>query len=445
MFKLFKRDEQKADALEPDMVPQMRGVEAQKPESYDCYDEGFCADDNKADEVLGLVLKRIYLDHASATPLFESARTAMAPYWVEDFGNASAIHAEGQRAKQALTAARASTARILGVQPSGIVYTSGGTESNNLAIVGYLERLAEGGRAYADMEVITTAIEHPATLETMKRLEARGVVVHTVPVKVDGKVDLVALAGLLSPRTVLMSVAYVNSEIGVVQDCHQIARVLAKAPGREKPLLHLDAAQAPLWLPCDLPRLGADLMSLDGGKFGGPKGVGVVAMRKGVSISSILGGGGQEGGKRPGTEPLPLIIGLTAALEEAQAGYAARATQVAAVRDYGLTKLQAAIPTVMVNGPLGESRVANNIHCSIPGLDSEFAVVSLDVAGIAASTKSACSSAGGGASAVVLTTTGDEIRALSTLRFTLGAETTEADMDRLVMVLADHVHTRPTF
>jgi cysteine desulfurase len=387
--------------------------------------------------------KRIYLDHAAATPMTDVALSAMVPFFQNTFGNAGAIHSEGVAAKTALEDFRTRVARVLGIQASGVVFTSGGTESNNLALVGYVEHLHVAGRAYADMEIITTALEHPATLRTLDGLATKGALVTTVPVTAVGHIDMKALATAVSTKTVLVSVAYVNSEVGTITECRDIRRVLDKA---EKTfgttiLLHIDAAQAPLWLPCDLTRLGADLLSLDAGKCGGPKGAGVLAWRKGVTIAPLLRGGGQEMGIRPGTEPLPLVAGMTVALEEAQAGWPERAGAVMAVRDYFLALVEAMLPTAIINGPSAILRVANNVHISIPGLDAEFAVITLDVHGIASSTKSACSSKGGGASAVVLAMTGDEVRALSTLRFTLGPDTTTEDIDRTVSVLKTHLET----
>jgi len=398
--------------------------------------------------VLSPPSRRIYLDHAAATPMSEVAVTAMGPYWRVDFGNASAIHTEGVRAKRALETARTEVARSLGVQSSGVIFTSGGTESNNLALQGVCRSLVLAGQPYGDQQLFTTAIEHPATLRTSALLREQGVGVVTVPVTILGQVNLTALRALLTKQTVLVSVSYVNSEVGAITDTYAIRRLLDQVQKKfgTNIYLHVDAAQAPLWLPCDLPRLGADLLSLDGGKFGGPKGVGVLAVRKHVALAGIFGGGGQEQGLRPGTEPLSLIVGLAAALNEAQTLHQARAIAVAQIRDYFFTELARELPTAVFNGPpSGSARVANNVHISIPGLDSEYAVIVLDAHGIAASTKSACSSRGGGESAVVLAMTGDSARAASTLRFTLGSETTLADVDWVVAKLKEHLQLVPNF
>ncbi len=391
--------------------------------------------------------KRIYLDYAAATPMTAAAAAAMTRFLSEDFGNPGGIHKEGVVAKRALEEFRTVTARLLQVQESGVVFTSGGTESNNLAIRGIVESLRTAGRDYESMTIVSTNLEHPATLRTLEAVAARGVRVVYVPVKSDGQLDLPVLRTLIDPSVVLVTLAYVNSEVGVITDCRAVRRILYVVEKKTdtKILLHIDGAQAPLWLPCDLPRLGADLLSLDGGKCGGGKGIGALVMKKGVAIEPVLRGGGQEMGLRPGTEPVHLVAAFTTALGEAQSGWQQRSEKVAAVRDYALAEIARQIPATVVNGPEGEARVANNVHISIPGLDAEFAVITLDTHGVAVSTKSACSSKGGGASSVVLAMSGDNERALSTLRFTLGPDTTTADIDAMLAVLTKHVQSAVTF
>lgn len=390
---------------------------------------------------------RIYLDHASATPMTDTVLEAMKPYWQQDFGNAAAIHKEGVAAKRALESARRVVARTLGVQESGVVFTSGGTESNNLALIGSIEAVITSSRPYTAVAVAATAIEHPATTRAVAALATRGVTAQTIPVHETGAIDLQGLRSVITKDTVIVSISYVNSEVGTIADCRAVRRVLdevGKGFGTYI-LLHVDAAQAPLWLPCDLPRLGADLLSLDAGKCGGPKGCGVLAWQKGVTLAPTLFGGGQEAGLRPGTEPLPLIVGTATAITEAQHGWKERSEAVSRVRDYFLTALPSVLPQAVVNGALGAARVANNVHISMPGLDSEYAVIVLDAAGIAASTKSACSSKGGGESVVVQAMTGDSALAASTLRFTLGAETTTADIDTTLRLLQKHIAATPLF
>ncbi len=384
---------------------------------------------------------RVYLDHASATPLRPEVLMAMMPYLTESHGNPSSIHTEGQQAKAALEDARTSVARLLSVQPECVTFTSGGTESNNLAILGLVRARYESGVPYEHIEIITTAIEHPATSKTFEYLATLGVVVKYASVDEGGQVVLSALNSLLTPATFLISVAYVNSEIGVIQDVGAISRILAKfSKAHDSTIfLHVDAAQAPLWLPCELSRLGCDLLSLDAGKFGGPKGVGALIHLKRVSVRNSSFGGGQERGLRPGTESVASIVGFAAAFQLAQSNWAANSEAVKSLQYYFYTQLKEKIPTAVLNGVLGDNRVSNNINISIPGIDSEFAVVSLDVAGIAISTKSACSSAGGGGSTVVQAITNDASRASTTLRFSLGLTTTRAEIEKAVDTLATFV------
>ncbi len=385
--------------------------------------------------------KRIYLDYAAATPMTAAAKAAMLPFLSDMFGNPGGIHKEGVAAKRALEGFRTEVARTLEVQESGVVFTSGGTESNNLAICGVIESLHQSGRAYESMTIVSTKLEHPATLRTLERVASLGVSVVYAPVNVDGQLDHAAFTSILSSEVVLVTLAYVNSEVGVIADCRKVRRLLDGAEERHNITirLHVDAAQAPLWLPCQLSRIGADLLSLDGGKCGGGKGVGALVLNKGVTIAPLLRGGGQEMGLRPGTEPVHLIAAFATALAEAQASWQTRRDVVTKVRDYTLGAIAKRIPQAIINGPQRDARVANNIHISIPGIDAEFAVITLDTHGIAASTKSACSSKGGGASAVVLAMTGDEARAQSTLRFTLGPDTTTVDIDCMLEVLTKHI------
>ncbi|MBY0537775.1 cysteine desulfurase [Patescibacteria group bacterium] len=381
------------------------------------------------------------MDHASATPMLPEVFTAMTPYLTELFGNPGSIHTEGQTAKAAVTNARTKVARALSVQPECVTFTSGGTESNNLGIIGVVKARHESGIPYEQIEIITTLIEHPATGKTFEYLGGLGVVVKYVPVDEGGQIILSQLQALLTPATLLVSVAYVNSEIGVIQDIGAISRVISKYTKQQAIdiFLHIDAAQAPLWLPCELSRLGCDLMSLDAGKFGGPKGVGALVHQKRVPISPISFGGRQEQGLRPGTESVASIVGFAKAFELAQSSWQSNAEKVGALQQYFYQKLSELIPTAVINGVVSDARVVNNINVSIPGIDSEFAVVTLDVAGIAISTKSACSSAGGGASQVVQTITNDTARASTTLRFSLGLQTSTQDIDRALTELAHHV------
>lgn len=381
--------------------------------------------------------KRIYLDYAAATPLHPEVLTAMMPFLENSFGNPSAIHSEGQKNRNTMEESRQKVATILGLRPTGITFTSGGTESNNLAILGLLKKLNLDGLDYIDMEVITTKLEHPSILELLPTLEDMGVTVKFLEVNEEGKIQVPALEKILTTKTVLVTFAYANSEVGVVQSVARLARVVRKFEKENniKLFLHIDAAQAPLWLPCKLEALGVDIMSLDVGKCCGPKGIGVLAKREGVELSSVSFGGGQEQGLRPGTENVAGVVGAAKALELAQSNFQKRTEKVSKVRDEFFKLMESYLEKVSINGAMGEDRLANNINISLIGFDTEFAVVYLDSKGIAASTKSACAGAGSGLSTVVLAMTGDSERAKSTLRLTLGEESTVSDMKEVLEML----------
>lgn len=384
---------------------------------------------------------RVYLDYAAATPLSKEAFSAMKPFLVSSFANASAIHKEGVEARWAVEEARGRVATTLQVRPEFVTFTSGGTESNNLAIIGTIEHLLARGLASGNMEVVTTQIEHPSVLNTMKALEARGVGVKYVSVDSDGFVKIEELQKMLSEKTVLFSVAYANSEIGVVQKVHAIKKALDAAEKKfgTKIMFHLDAAQAPLWLSCKFDSLNADLLALDVGKCHGPKGVGILMRSRRATLGPTLFGGGQESGLRPGTENVAGMIGASVSLVEAQKDFKTRAEKVMKVRDGGIGHLLKEIPRAVLNGPTGEQRLANNINISIPGFDTEFATVVLDKHGFAVSTKSACAGAGGGESVVVKIISDDPALSRSTLRISLSPETTLQNLKDLTKVLKAHI------
>ena len=402
--------------------------------------------------------ERTYLDWAAATPLSPTALAAMLPYLESQFGNPSAIHAEGQAGRNAVEAARAQVAQAVQVRPEFVTFTSGGTEGNNLAVFGTIETATKGnpslgieGRTYDSMAVITTNIEHPSVSLAMEALEKQGVELRYVGVTPEGKIDLVELRELLDNKVVLLSTAYANSEIGTVQPVHAIRKILRECEevNGTQIMFHLDAAQAPLWLTCQFDTLGADLVTLDAAKCCGPKGVGVLVVSRRADLAPTIYGGGQERGLRPGTENVAGIVGAAVAIERAQADWQTRAESVAAVRDQAIAHILAELPGAVLNGvspakskgnpSMAVDRVANNINISIPGLDTEYAAVVLDMAGFAVSTKSACSGAGGGASTVVLETTGDLARASATLRITLGPDSTLEQLKSLTIVLKQHV------
>lgn len=380
--------------------------------------------------------KRVYLDHAAATPVRKEVLAAMESFWRDEFGNPSSIHEEGYKAKQAVEAAREELARSLRVRQEDIIFTSGGTESNNLALKGTVRALKQSEH---EVEIISTATEHPSIIKALEELEEEGVRVLYAPISEDGLVILNEFKNLLSPKTRLITIAYANSETGVVQDLSRLGRAIKEyeKENETKIIFHTDAAQGPLWLPCALDALFVDMMTLDAGKCGGPKGVGVLVKRPRAELKAVYGGGTQERSMRPGTEPVALIVGASKAIVLAQKEMEENAKTVSKMRDWWIKKLLK-LPNVVINGSL-DRRIANNVNISIPGFDTEFAVVSLDAKGVAASTKSACSGAGGGLSEVVMNMTGNEARAAATIRFTFSPTTAYSELKRATKALQEHL------
>ncbi len=389
--------------------------------------------------------RRIYLDHAAATPVLPEVLRIMKPYWNLHYGNPSSISKEGAIAREAVERARADVARTLRVRAENVTFTSGGTESNNLALFGAVKAITDAGVKESEVEIISTRVEHPSILRSLEHLEKTGCAVKYISVGEEGLISRQELEKLLSPKTRIVSVAYANSETGVVQDLGNIGRAIRAYEKKNnlKIIFHTDASQAPLWLPCALDALSIDMMTQDAGKCGGPKGIGVLVHRGQTKLSPILYGGSQEDNLRPGTENVPLIVGCAKAIETAQKGFEHRATKVARLRDEFIKELET-IKGVVLNGSRTH-RLANNVNISIPGIDTEYAVVVLDKGGVACSTKSACSGSDGGRSAVVYEMTKDEGRANSTIRFSLGEKTTRRHLSEAVRLLREHIKQIRTF
>lgn len=384
--------------------------------------------------------KRVYLDWAAATPLAPEVFSAMEPWLREEFGNPSSIHQEGVLTRAAINQAREQLGKGLQIRPEFITFTSGGTEANNLVILGVIEAKLKAGVSHADMEVITTGIEHPSVSKAFEKLSTLGVTVKYVAVDETGRIDLNNLKELLSAKTVLVSCAYANSEIGTIQPLHGIKKAIHQIESEESVeiYLHVDAAQAPLWLSCQFDTVGADFLTLDAGKCCGPKGMGVLLQSRRAKLESVMFGGGQEQGLRSGTENVAGIVGASLAITNAQQNYKVVAEKVSTVRDEAIEYLLQSIPSAVINGPTGDNRLANNINFSVPGLDTEYAVVVLDSKGFATSTKSACSGAGGGESKVVREIVDDPARANSTIRISLGPDTTLEDAKAAIDTLSTH-------
>jgi cysteine desulfurase len=379
----------------------------------------------------------IYLDHAATTPLDPDVLGTMLPYFTERYGNPSSIYQLGQEARAAIDQARAACARVLGCEPSEIIFTSGATESDNLALrgVAWGARLALRNNG-ALPHIVTTAIEHHAVLHTANSLQREGFSATYVAPDSRGIVDPEAIAAAVRPETCLISVMYANNESGAIQPIQEIAEV---ARDRGIPL-HTDAVQAAGTLSVNVDALGVDLLSLSAHKFYGPKGVGLLYVRRGTTIDFQQKGGGQEQGRRGGTENVPGIVGLGMALERADAWRDAYADHCARLRDRLADGLFAAIPEAMLNGPSDlRLRLPNNLNVTIPGIQGETLLLSLDVLGVAASAGSACTTGNTEPSHVLRAMGLSDDGCRSALRFTVGRSNTEQQIDDAIDALVGSV------
>ena len=373
-----------------------------------------------------LVLVRIYLDHNATTPPAAEVVDAMATALREQFGNPSSVHHFGQVAKAALDDARSAVAALVGGDPSEVVFTSGGTESDNFAIRGVAEALEATGRRH----LIATAIEHEAVLNTFRALARRGWKTTLLPVDQSGIVTIDALEQALTDETALVSIMHANNEIGTVQPIAQLAR-LARSRGA---VFHTDAVQTAGKIPIDVKALGIDLLSLSAHKFYGPKGAGALWIRRGVRLQTPMTGGKQERGRRAGTENVVGIIGLGVAAQQARAKMAAEGDRLAVLRDRLEEGLLASVTGTAINGARSP-RVPNTTNISFDRIEAESLLIALDLAGIAVSTGSACSSGTLEPSHVLKAMGFPPHRAQNSIRFSLGAANTEADIQRVIEVL----------
>jgi len=356
--------------------------------------------------------KRVYLDYTAATPMTARARAAFVRA-LDTFGNPSAPHAEGRAARDVLESARTSVARALGVKAPEIVWTSGGTESNNIAILGGPWRHA-----------ITTTIEHSATAKAFERLAARGTRVTYIAPQSDGLVSIQSVMDALTDETDFISIHHVHSELGVVQRVADIARAVKAV--RKSIVVHVDAAQSPLWLDVSPHMLRADLVSYDAQKVGGPKGAGILWRDYSVPLTSIYGGGSQERGVRPGTEHVAAAASAAIAFTDAVKGRKARALKIEKLRDQLVAEVQKAVPTAVLLGST-KRRVSNNAFFMIPGVDGDYLAVLMDNEGVAVTPRSACLGSGGAVSEAALAL-GSRANAASTIRFSLGPTTVKSDI-----------------
>jgi cysteine desulfurase len=370
----------------------------------------------------------IYLDHSATTPVDPRVVEAMVPYLSDRFGNPSSLHRLGREASQALDRARQTVAEILHARPSEIIFTSCGTESNNLALRGVA--LAQRARGRGN-HIVVSAVEHHAVLTTAEDLRDRyGFELTIVPVDADGLVSPQTVAEALRPDTVLVSIMYANNEVGSIQP---LAEIAAHTRARDIPL-HTDAVQAGGYLSLDVDALGVDLLSLSAHKFYGPKGIGLLYVRNGVPLWPQQTGGGHERRRRAGTENVASIVALATALAIAQEERVAEAARLQSLRDDLIARVEASIPSVRLTGHRTR-RLPGHASFLVHGVEAEGMLMGLDLAGICASSGSACTS-GAQEPSHVLTAMGiRRVDAVGHLRLTLGRSTTRAEIDRLLEVL----------
>ncbi len=366
----------------------------------------------------------IYLDHASTTPADPEVVEVMRPWFDEAYGNPSTVYSLGLAAAQAVQEARESVAAGLGAQPEEIYFTSGGTESDNWAVLGAADAQNKKGR-----HLITSAVEHHAVLETMEYLEKRGYEISRIPVDSGGLVDPDEVRRAIRADTVLVSVMHANNEVGTIQPLAEIGRVTREAGV----LFHTDAVQTAGKLPLDVDTLGVDMLSLSGHKFYGPKGVGVMYLRKRARITPLLHGGGQERNRRAGTHNVPGIVGLAKALDISQIRMAEDATREAELRDRLWDGLRYNIVGIHLNGHPTE-RLANNLNVRLDGIEGESMILMLDMEGICVSSGSACTTGSLEPSHVLLALGIPAEHAHGSLRVTLGRSTTAEDIDHFIEV-----------
>jgi cysteine desulfurase len=372
---------------------------------------------------------RIYLDYNATTPVDPVVLDAMLPYFAENFGNASSIHSPGQRARGAVDGARASVAALLGAKPSEIVFTSGGTESDNLALFGVVAASQEPRK-----HIITTAIEHHAVLNAAQALEKFGVEVTYIPVGREGISDPEDIRRALRRETILISVMHANNELGTIQPIEEIGRIAAKADV----LFHCDAVQSAGKLPLDVNRLGVDLLSISAHKIYGPKGVGALYVRSGTPLEPQFHGGHHERDRRPGTENVPGIAALGKAADLARKNLMTDCARITSLRDRLEDALLAACGDARVNGNRAQ-RISNTSNISFHAAGGEALVIALDLQGIACSTGAACSSGAVGPSHVLLAIGLSPDEARSSLRFSLGRTTTAEEIEQAIATIPQAV------
>jgi cysteine desulfurase len=383
-------------------------------------------------------MKQIYLDHAAATPLDPRVAKAMSPYLDKFYANPSSLHSAGQATNKAVMQARKTIAGLINGHADEIIFTSGGTESDNLAIFGVVDACR---KSQTVPHVVTTAIEHHAVLEPLMHLQKIGAIELTVvaPQK-DGIVKVEDVMKAITQKTVLVSVMYANNEVGTIQPVGDIGRAILKWRKENNsvyPYLHSDACQAAGYLDLNVERLHVDLLTLNSGKIYGPKGTGLLFVRRGTKLAPVMRGGGQERSLRSGTENVPGIVGLAKALELAQKIREKESKRLTLLRDRLIDGLLC-IPKSRLNGN-ADKRLPNNVNISFLDIEGEAAMLYLDAKGIACSTGSACASTSLDPSHVILALGMSYEAAHGSLRFSLGHSTVKADVDYVIKVMPNIV------
>ena len=375
-------------------------------------------------------MRKVYLDNAATTALSPKVLEKMMPYLTDIYGNASSPHSFGQTARIGVEHAREQVARAINADPSEIVFTGCGTESDNTVLFGVAERYAKKGD-----HIITTNVEHHAILHSCAALEKKGIKVTYLPVDKDGLVTPEQVRDAITDKTILVSVMFANNEVGTIMPIPEIAAVC-----HEKGVLfHTDAVQAAGHVPVDVKVMGIDMLSISGHKFHGPKGVGVLYERKGIRLPSYIIGGEQEKGRRAGTENVAGIVGLGEALELAVTNMSETSARMTRMRDRLIEGIEATIPEVKLNGHRTK-RLPNNVNFSIKYIEGESILLMLDMAGIAASSGSACTSGSLDPSHVLLALGLTHEVAHGSVRMTLGDDTTDEDIDYVLETLPKVAH-----
>ncbi len=370
-------------------------------------------------------MRRVYLDNNATTRVAPEVLQAMLPYYEGNYGNASSVHYFGQEAKGALDKSRQQVARLLGSEPNEIVFTCGGTESDNLAIRGLVESVPG-----SDKHIITTQIEHHAVLHTCQALQKTGVKVTYLRVDGEGRVNPSDVEKAITPATVLITVMHSNNEIGTMQPIREIGEI-----ARDHDIyFHTDAVQAAGKVPWTVEELGVDLLSIAGHKFHGPKGVGALYIRKGTRIRPLFFGGAHERNRRAGTENIPQIVGLGTAAELAVDGMEERTRSIEQLRAALESEIFNRIPLVHLNGS-SNNRIPNTSNIRFEGVESEGLVINLDLAGVACSTGSACASGSIEPSHVLLALGLSHEQAFGSIRFSLSRYTTREEVDEVLFLL----------